>query len=152
MQIDIEEKSLLMGEMRSPALKKILYNFKVAYYTFNKLQRAVPRERTNDKEPDGAMRDLKEEMLSPEEISLIEQLIEYGYNHYEAERLILLFHSGSDQRIVNIAERLGFNTIVFPEEKEKSWGVSVSDVSHWTCEGHKEAAEIISKEIFSLMY
>jgi len=150
-QIDLAKETLLMGEMRSPGLKKILYNVKVAYFTYSKLQICILKSRKKAKELHIATVDLTKKRLSSEEITLIEHLIEYSYRFYDTDKIVLLFHPGSDPRIVNIAERAGFKTVVFPKEQGKMWGISADDESHWTCEGHKEAAKIISKKIREIL-
>ncbi|WP_396601121.1 hypothetical protein [Algibacter sp. R77976] len=133
MQLDIEKKEIIYGQMKSPGLKKVLYNWKLLYYFYNKfplnLSKIVDRpEKTVHEE---AIDDFKYK-------NEIQSLLDYTKLNYNIKNKILVFHPNSELEIIEICKNSGFKVIVLNSDNDESW--TFEHDNHWTCYGHERVA------------
>lgn len=139
-QVNLKDGSIAYGEMKAPFFKKILYNFKLLYYLYNRFpldqsdNAEEPIKHESEDEENG------NELKSKTEVF---QLIDYIADNYENKNKILVFHPNSNSEIIEQCIRTGFKTIVLDSSKDdKSWTFDYD--SHWTCYGHEQVAKQIS--------
>lgn len=138
-QLSLENKRLTYGKMNSPFLKKILYNWKFLYYLFNRF----PLNFKKNIEP--------QVNLNPQNIdSTVYQVEQYGKlldyikNHYNIDDKILVFKPETESKLLSIAQKKGFKTIVL-DNRDEQWSFDYDH--HWTCFGHKQAADQVAKAV-----
>ena len=145
-QLNLTNESIVYGEMKSPILKKILYNWKLLYYLYNRFSSTTTSknaEKTAKIQPKSTN---KENELRY--IAEVFQLIDHVANHYNINNMILVFQSNSSTAIIEQCKHVGFNVIILDSsEDDKSWTFDYD--AHWTCYGHEKAAQQVS-EILNL--
>lgn len=139
-QLDIETNTINYGEMKAPGLKKVLYSWKLMYYLYNrflsnKLNGGENVEATPE-EP------IKKDFEYTEEIT---KLITYIKDNYTISDKTLVFHPNSHESIIDICKTAGFNIITLDSDNDASW--TFDHDAHWTCYGHRRAAEQISRAL-----
>jgi len=142
-QLDIKNKTIRYGEMKAPGLKKVLYSWKLMYYFYNRfpLDNLI---NTNSKQ-EAATTNSEAEVKSYS--TEINQLTEYIKQNYTISDKTLVFHPNSEQSIINICKDAGFKIIVLDSSNDDTW--TFDHDPHWTCYGHKKAAEQISKDLLN---
>jgi len=140
-QLDVKNKTVNYGEMKAPFLKKVLYNWKLMYYFYNRFYSDIMANGSdNNKVP------IKKEKNDHLEYSVeINELMDFIKSNYPTEKLTLVFHPNSNTKIINICESKDFKTIVLDSTNDNSWSFEFD--THWTCYGHKQAAEQVSQNI-----
>ncbi|WP_417876028.1 hypothetical protein [Winogradskyella sediminis] len=138
-QLDIETNTIKYGEMKSPGLKKILYTWKLMYYFYNRfsLGSLFQPETLND----------NSKVEEPEFTTEVIKLIDYIKQNYVTINKTLVFHPNSKKSFIEICKSAGFNTILLDSSNDDSWTFDYD--SHWTCYGHKRAAEQISNHLLN---
>lgn len=136
-QVDLSNSTLIHGQLKHPLAKNILYSVKIAYYYFNKLREV--------KFPNQEIKNCSESLIDNHK--LIKELLIFGRKEYNIEKVVLVFHPGSDKGIVSLSREVGYKTITFDPGYEMDWGSSPEDTGHWSCNGHREAARIISDSL-----
>lgn len=140
-QVDIKSKKLLQGKMKSPGFKKILYNWKLLYYFYNRFP-------VSDFIFFKGKQEKKEVAKSPKKPSFeseVLKLIEYMKENYEINDKILVFHPKSSIKIIEVCKEAGFSTIILDSSNDKSW--TFDHDRHWTCYGHNAVADQIYKNL-----
>jgi 2-hydroxy-3-keto-5-methylthiopentenyl-1-phosphate phosphatase len=123
--------------MKSPGLKKILYNWILLYYFYNRypINFSNKNKENEIKEPefDKALK-FKNEIL---------ELFKFIKTNYETSSKILIFHPKTNEYFIKLAKEHGFKTIVLDSSMDnKSWTFDYD--SHWTCYGHEQVADQIT--------
>lgn len=141
-QVDLEKNEINFGELKTPGLKKILYNFKLLYYFYNRFP--LNFNSNNDKEENKSTEKIAiEDDLEAE--SKVFKLIDYIKNNYIIEDKILVFHPNSNPAFIKRCKDVGFNIIVLDSSNDKTWSFDYD--SHWTCYGHEKAALQVYKAL-----
>ena len=143
-QLDIETNTIKYGEMKAPGLKKVLYTWKLMYYFYNRFpldnlfrKGTTPKETTiNDSEYE-----------KPEYLAEVSKLIQFITQNYTVTDKTLVFHPDSKESLIEICKSAGFNIILLDSSNDDTWTFDYD--SHWTCYGHKRAAEQISKNLLN---
>jgi len=134
-QIDIKTGKIFKGKMRSPRLKRIIYNVKTIYYFKDKVK----------------FKTLKKDSKKVDSISEPnnENLESYGYllklinKNYDLSNVTFALHPNTSAEIEKLFKQNSIKYYIFSESK--SWNHSKLDSSHWSCEGHREASLQITK-------
>lgn len=141
-QLNIEKGEIVYGQMKSPGFKKILYNWKLLYYFYNRFPLNFSKTQIKTK--------IKKESVKNAfnfETEL-KGLISYAKLNYDITDKILVFHPKSQFEIIELCKKAGFKVMLLSSEKDdKSW--SFEHDSHWTCYGHSQVAKQVTKFIKS---
>ncbi|NAS30151.1 hypothetical protein GTQ40_04135 [Flavobacteriaceae bacterium R38] len=145
-QLSLEKNKIIYGKMKSPVLKKILYNWKLLYYFYNRFPLSNPLKTIKE---EGEVKDkvIKQGFKFNDEV---DKLINYVQSNYNIDDKVLIFKPNSNKIILKKFEEAGFKTILLNSENDKTWTFDYD--SHWTCYGHKRAAEQLTKEIINKKY
>lgn len=144
-QLNIDTNTIEYGEMKAPGLKKVLYTWKLMYYLYNRFP--LNNLSGTEAEPEVSSEDTKKEDL--EFHAELTQLMAYIKHNYNINNKTLVFHPDSSKSIRTICHVAGFNIIVLDSNNDESWIFDYD--SHWTCYGHKRAAEQISEKLPSIL-
>ncbi len=138
-QLSLKSKSLVYGKMKSPFFKKVLYNWKLLYYFYNRF-------------PMNSIKKSKKKVINKSNNSnksLVEnkvfKLIDYIVDNYSIKDKVLVFHPNSNEELIKKCKTSGFKVIVLDSSLDSTW--SFDHDSHWTCYGHKQAAMQVYKGI-----
>lgn len=139
-QLDISKSRVIHGKMKSPGIKKVLYNWKLIYYFYNRFplnfeskkppKKYVPKERTlkHANEVDG--------------------LLNYIKTKYRITDKILVFHPYSSKKLITKCEEAGFKVISLDSSNDSnSWTFDFDH--HWTCYGHEQVANQVARSLKS---
>lgn len=138
-QLNIEKNIIIHGKMKAPGLKKILYNWKLLYYFYNRFPISLSTQKKRKEEK----KDTQESIKALE--GKVSTLINYISNHYNINDKILVFHPNSKTSIIEKCKAVGFKIIVLDSSNDKDWTFDYD--THWTCYGHERAAKQIAKVI-----
>ena len=136
-QLNVEKGEIVFGKMKSPGLKKVLYNWKLLYYFYNKYPLNFSKS-VDETEKEITVDDFK---FRKE----IQSLIDYTELNYKITNKILVFHPNSDSEIIEMCKNSGFKVIILNSENDKSW--TFEHDRHWTCYGHEQVAHQVSSFI-----
>lgn len=140
-QMNLTNNEIVYGKMKAPFSKKILYNWKLLYYFYNRFPVNLSFEKDKPKKIENEKTD-SSELKSKDEVF---KLIDYIAANYNLEGKSLVFHPNSNQIIIEKCKAAGFNTIILDSSNDKDWTFDYD--SHWTCYGHKKVAEQVSKAL-----
>ncbi len=146
-QLDLEKNEIIFGEMKSPGLKKILYNFKLAYYFYNRFPINFSLAFKQKEQPKKYKKknNSKENKWLKNKTS-VQKLLKYIKENYNINDKILVFRTKSNKNLVDECIEMGFNTIFLDSTvDEKSWSFSYDH--HWTCYGHGRVALQVSDSL-----
>ncbi|GGZ70303.1 hypothetical protein [Algibacter mikhailovii] len=135
-QWSIETNKIVSGKIKSPGLKKILYNWKLLYYLYTNFKTTPSKSKKNINKQDATkLIDLKfeEEILA---------LLKYTKNNHNMNNNILVFHPNTNQKLIDMCIKEGFRTMCLRSKNYKSWCFDYD--KHWTCFGHRQAAQQVS--------
>lgn len=138
-QLSIEQNKIIHGQMKSPGLKNILYNWKLLYYFYNRFPFSLSLNKTSKQD-----KGIKKEITSLTK-EKVDSLINYIKNNYHVEDKIFVFHPNSEQVIIDICKSAGINVIKLDSSNDKSWTFDYD--SHWTCYGHEKVAKQVSNSL-----
>lgn len=136
-QLDLRSGTIVPGEMKFAFAKRVLYTCKFAYYLYNRFSQphaALPPKNNSDFGK-----------IEPE----IKQLFEFVGTNYEIKNKVIVFHPGSDARIIRYAMSVGFKTIELNSSNDKSWTFAYDP--HWNCYGNERVAAQVSKKLTSVL-
>ncbi|MCF2505667.1 hypothetical protein L0663_19895 [Dyadobacter sp. CY107] len=134
-QVDLTNKKVVPGIMKSARLKSMLYNVKFAYYLFQRFP----------------LTDIKFNMVAhapaktarqPDHSNHIKMLMQFVKEKYNVQNKIIVFHPKLPDALKQEVQAAGFKTISLNSEGKGEW-TFVYD-HHWTCYGHKQAADQVS--------
>ncbi len=143
-QLNLDKKTVQHGVMKAPFIKKVLYNWKLMYYFYNRFYTSFATNSGNNNENPEQNGDNDKYLKHKVEI---ERLISFMLAKYDIDDKILVFHPNSSQDIINKCKDSGFQVIVLDSDNDKSW--TYEHDNHWTCYGHKKAAEQIASGLSS---
>lgn len=140
-QLNLKNNTIEYGKMKSPGLKKVLYNWKLLYYFYNRFplskNNATPEESKTDKS--------KKENSYQNHKENLKGLIAYITNNYNISDKVLVFHPNSNKEIIRECRNSGFKIITLDATNDKSW--TFDHDSHWTCYGHKQVANQVANAL-----
>lgn len=142
-QLNLKTNKIIRGEMKAPELKKILYNWKLLYYFYNRFTLNITPVKADNKTP--KQKNTKTELP----INEIKSLLNYITKNYDTNSKTLVFHPNSEMTIVQLCQEFGFNTIILDSSNDKDWTFSYD--SHWTCYGHEKAAQQVANQLDKLL-
>jgi len=142
-QLNIKTNTIQYGEMKAPLAKKVLYNWKLSYYFYNRFYSGIMEN--TDKKPENPIKDSDEEGLKFQ--TEISQLIDYIKENYAIGTKTLVFHPDSNASIIEICKNAGFSTILLDSSGDDTWTFDYD--RHWTCYGHKRAAQQVSSKLLN---
>ena len=132
-QISLKNSRIFPGKIKNAIGKKILYNWKLAFYFFNRLANLPENEES-----------AQEVVLQPRKYSKhlnkIYKLLKITSTKYDISNIILVLHPNSNSAIASKANELGFKILKLNSESRK-WNFDHDQ--HWTCYGHKRVASQI---------
>lgn len=141
-QLDLKKENIVYGVMKSPGLKKILYNFKLAYYFYNRFPvnlnfgKQTKIETTKHKKEDKSLKNKLE----------IELLLSFVKDNYDIKDKVLVFHPNSNEELIELCKKKGFSVINLDSNIDsKSWTFDYDH--HWTCYGHKQVANQVKQSL-----
>ncbi|MFB9052834.1 hypothetical protein ACFFVB_07040 [Formosa undariae] len=143
-QYSLKNDALVFGKMKSPGLKKLLYNWKFMYYLYNKkyiVTTLFKTEKATVLEERGGD--------DAENIALVSDLLDRVKLNYNVSKITLVFHPNSNTNIIEKCKAIGFHTIVLNSDNDERW--SFKNDNHWTCYGHERAALQISKALLPII-
>lgn len=137
-QLNVSDKAIVYGQMKAPFAKKILYNWKLMYYFYNRFYGSLVG---ND------AKEIKKEDVPEIDAGIkynneLLGLLQFIKENYELNNKVLVFHPNANQHILELCNKLGYEIIVLDSSKDKSWSFEYD--SHWTCYGHERAAIQVS--------
>ncbi|WP_316820398.1 hypothetical protein [Pedobacter gandavensis] len=147
-QIDLSTNTILKGNLKSPGLKKILYNIKLMYYLYLRFPLFVDAKNKEDhKEATKSIIRIRPEF----DETVVNKLFAYCVKTYDMNKVTLVFHPGIEPAIIKLANQYCIKNIVLSIGKnEKSWALNSND-GHWSCYGHAQVAKQIGIELPSLL-
>lgn len=129
-QLNVEKNEIVYGQMKSPGLKKILYNWKLLYYFYNRFPLNFSKNVA------------KPEIIEKEEgfkfQKEIQNLLTFVKLNYTIGNKILVFHPNSEMEIIEMCKKAGFKVIILNSDNDESW--TFEHDRHWTCYGHNQVA------------
>lgn len=137
-QLDISNSKVIHGKMKSPGLKKVLYNWKLMYYFYNRF----PLNFETKKPP---------KKYTPKERKLkyseeLDGLLSYINSKYDISDKILVFHPYSNRKLIKKCLDAGFNVISLDSSNDSnSWTFDFDH--HWTCYGHEQVANQVAESL-----
>jgi hypothetical protein len=142
-QVDLDKKLILKAKMKAPVAKKILYSSKLLYYMYLRFPSFINKQNKGEtlKKNGGN--------ITPSNYLKISELFQFCASKYNLDKIILIFHPKTDNKIINIAKSFKFKTFTL-QEHTKSWALGEHD-GHWSCYGHHEAVKQIIPLIDSLI-
>ena len=134
-QLDLSKNVVIKGELKSPFLKTILYNFKTLYYfrnTFTKRNEktVVPIKKTNN--------------LNDVEKKYYDKLMAFVSENYYTKDIVIFLHPNTDEYFKRLLIKYNFNFYQFKTKKTNDWAYAHNDLSHWNCYGFHQAAKQVS--------
>lgn len=143
-QIDVDSGLILYGRLRSARMKEVLYASKLVYFLYGKAQRSLS---TTKPRSDNAENVESTDELIGNSMDQIERLFAIVRSTYDVSDKVLIFHPGSDARLLRLSELSGFNVLQLHPEIYPNWSWSRTDNSHWHCDGHKEGASQVASHL-----
>ena len=134
-QVDLTNKKVVAGIMKSARLKSMLYNVKFAYYLFQRFP-------LNEIKFNVAAHAPAKTIQQPDHSSHIKSLMQFVKEKYNVQNKIIVFHPNLPETLKQEVQDAGFKTISLDSENQADW-TFVYD-HHWTCYGHSQAADQVS--------
>ena len=126
-QISLVNNEIIFGKIKGKYLKKILYNYKTLYYTYLKYLKSNKNENP-----------IKVKNIKNSE-ELINKLITYSSRSYDLNNCLFAFRGKN-----NFKELFNKLNLEFVELNLKGSQFMYSEKdSHWNCQGHIKASELI---------
>ncbi|MCE7072931.1 hypothetical protein LZG74_21630 [Dyadobacter sp. CY327] len=141
-QVDLGNRKVIPGIMKSAKLKTILYNIKFAYYLFQRFP-------LNQIKFGGEKHAPAKPTVQPDHSNSIKSLLEFVKQKYDVKDKIIVFHPKLPDAIKNEVKAAGFKTISLDSDGQDNW-TFVYD-HHWTCYGHNQAADQIASYLQELI-
>ena len=139
MQFSIDSNKLTSPEIKSPFLKKILYNVKFVYYLYLRYPVLV------DKQNLGEIANVTSYNKDSYNF-FYGELLMYCSNNYRTDNLILILHPDIKNQILPILEKYNFTYLKLNSSEDENWEIGNGD-SHWSCYGHKQ----VSKQVLGFL-
>ena len=142
-QLNVDSGEVSISKYKESSFKRILYNFKFAYYLYrknlhifqkNNLLNLFKIKQTNKKRA-------LDKAFSSEELGNIDKLLDYIKNNYKTENTAFVFSDRNSRQIFDLAISKGFKAMRF-DSGNNDW--TLKNDTHWSCYGHHEAARQVN--------
>jgi len=134
-QVDLTNKKVVAGIMKSAKLKSMLYNVKFAYYLFQRFP-------LNEIKFNMAAHAPAKPIQQPDHSNHMKSLMQFVTEKYNVENKIIVFHPNLPETLKQEVRAAGFKTISLDSKNQGDWTFAYDH--HWTCYGHSQAAEQVS--------
>lgn len=139
-QLNIEKNAIVYGKMNAPGLKKILYNWKLLYYFYNRYPKIFTKFWIK---PSAEKKQVAQKKQTGFKFQKeIQSLIRYTKLNYNIENKVLIFHPDSEQVIIDMCVEAGFHVVSLNSDNDASW--IFDHDRHWTCYGHAQVAKQVA--------
>ena len=145
-QFSLKTKSVVDGKMKAPGLKKILYNWKLLYYFYNRFPLYASIEDPKDEDDSDISEITTVNTYAKNEIS---ELMNFVVDNYNIDDKTLVFNPNSNLFLIDICRQSGFKVIVLDSSNDKDWTFDYD--SHWTCYGHQQVASQVSNTLLKTL-
>ena len=146
LQISIEKNEIQTSQIKSPGLKKILYNIKLLYYLYSKYPILVDKQNKGEIDYDFSEREKAN-------YTLFHKFFSYLKINYRLDNLLFVLHPDMDKEIVSLMKEYNLKIILLDSKGDKKWEIGNGD-SHWSCYGHsrvsKQVRAFIKKKIIQI--
>jgi len=143
LQISLSKNNILRAHLKSPGLKKVLYNIKFLYYLYLKYPVFV------DNHNKGEIKNSDTEIIKYDDF-MINELLKYCSDNYELKKIIFVFHPRTDVRIIETVKIYGIKTIVLNDANDESWILGNHD-GHWSCYGHHQVGQQVGMYLYEYL-
>lgn len=147
-QYDIMQKKIIPGVLKSPGLKKILYNWKFMYYLYTNYSFAPSTKKEEKAETKKSSNERVSTVVKHKD--KIKQLLSFVQETYKINTIVLVFRPNADPELLELLQNLNFNLLLLVDDKKKAW--SFKHDAHWTCVGHEEAAKQVKNTLKERKY
>ena len=144
LQVSVENQKLLISQLKSPRMKKILYNIKILYYLYLKYPIFVDIQ--NKGETPKALLAKKNDYDS----LVFNKLFNFCSNNYNLNKLVFVFHPNTDNIIIAMANQYGIKTILLDSSGDKTWRLGKND-GHWSIYGHKQVSNQVYNGLIKII-
>lgn len=143
LQVSIENQKLLPNLLKSPGLKKILYNVKLLYYLYLKYPIFVAKQNKGETP-------ISIPQKSKFSTDQFNKLFTFCSNNYNLSKLIFVLHPDTDDSIVAMANSYGVKSIVLDSSGDKMWELGNHD-GHWSCYGHNQVCKQVKTALIEII-
>lgn len=133
-QIDIDKNIVIKGELKSPFLKTILYNFKTLYYFRNSFNKGKEKNPVKNK---------KSNFENNNEKILFDRLMAYINKNYDTKNVVIFLHPDTDEYYKFLFRKYNIKFYQFRKKGDNDWGYNQNDLAHWNCNGFHQASKQI---------
>lgn len=137
-QFDVETQKVIPGEMRSPKLKKILYNWKFMFYLYNRFPISLPKLPNFSIE-----KDIVPVKIPVGPYEYYKSMLDYTVANYAINNVVLIFKPETDVKLVRLCATYGFKTVHLDDSMDADWKFDYD--FHWTCYGHNQVAKQVAQ-------
>lgn len=143
LQVSVKNKKLLPSKLKSPGLKKILYNVKLLYYLYLKYPIFVEKQNKGE---------INKSISENKKIDnlILNELLKFCTENYDLNKLIFVFHPNTDERIIELINAYGIKNVLLNSEHDKPWALGGHD-GHWSCYGHNQASKQVAIKLKEFM-
>ena len=134
-QLSLKENKLVYGVMRSPGLKKIIYNLKFPFYLYRRFSGSLTKKKP------ATTTEVKENIEKDYAIEY-KALLEYIKYNYNTANTLLVLKPHTKKSVVDLLQNLGFNILLLSDKGDKNWSFEYDH--HWTCYGHERASSQVA--------
>ncbi|WP_031527459.1 hypothetical protein [Dyadobacter crusticola] len=142
-QVDLKNRKIVPGIMKAAGLKRILYNWKFAYYLFNRF----PLDQISS--PGAQHVPIPTQTDKPQEVRMLKPLLDFVKQEYTVSNKIVVFHPNVPESVIREVAAAGFAVITLNSKGTHSWTFDY-DI-HWTCHGHQQAASQVETGLSKLV-
>ena len=143
LQISLANKKLIPSGLKSPGLKKVLYNIKLLYYLYLKYPIFVKKQNKGEIP-------VKKTSQKAFDSEVLQELVAYTARYYDLEKLIFVFHPNTNQKLIEIMRANKAKTVLLDASGDSSWAISSQD-NHWSCYGHKQVGKQVAANLKDLL-
>ena len=140
-QMSLTNKEIIYGKMKAPTSKKILYNWKLLYYFYNRFP--INLSFNNEEPKEGPKKKTADDPLTSK--AEVFGLIDYIASNYSIADKTLVFHPNTNKTIIEKCQEAGFSIIILDSSNDRDWTFEYD--RHWTCYGHEKVAEQVANAI-----
>jgi hypothetical protein len=139
-QFSTKKDSILYGKIKSPVLKKILYNWKLMFFLYSTYPIDKILKKSHSNTSDNPVKK-SDKIYDSNFYTQLTRLLHFVKKKYSLNKITLIFRPNSDKKIIELCTKTGFKVIQLNSDNDKTW--TFKNDHHWTCYGHQIAAEQI---------
>jgi len=141
-QLSLKDSKIVYGVMRSPGLKKIIYNLKFPFYLYRRFSETIFKKKPN--------KNSKTELVNKEKDYTLEytELLKYVKANYDTDEVLLVLKPDTKKEVIDLLKKFNFKTLLLNNKGDNNWSFEYDH--HWTCYGHERAAEQVANYLKNL--